>query len=71
MEKDNAILLQEDIDGNCTLWVWESFGLKNIDNQVKFIAFGDNIIHKNIYEYADAKEGGTYNFLYEPFKFYK
>ncbi len=68
MKKDNAILLQEDTDGNCTLWVWESFGLKNIDNQVKFIAFGDNIIHKNIYEYADAKEGGTYNFLYEPFK---
>ncbi len=68
MEKDNAILLTEDIDENCALWMWESFGLKNINNEVKFIAFGDNIIHKEIYQYAARKEKGSYDFLYKPFK---
>jgi len=63
-----AVLLTEDIDGNCVLWHWESFGLKTMDNEVTFLAFGDNLIHKSIYEYAYAHEGGNFDYLYEPFK---
>ncbi len=68
MEQDNALMLTEDTDGNCVLWKWESFGLKSMDNEVKFVAFGDNIIHSEIYDYARAHEGGSYDFLYEPFR---
>ena len=67
MEKNNRILLFEDIDGNCTLWKWESFGLKNIENKVSFVAFGDNLIHTPIYEYANRAEKGKFDFLYKPF----
>ncbi|MBE5829119.1 MAG: CapA family protein [Butyrivibrio sp.] len=63
-----AVLLTEDIDGNCALWHWESFGLKTMDNEVTFLAFGDNLIHKSIYECAYAHEGGNFDYLYEPFK---
>ncbi len=63
-----AVLLTEDIDGNCALWHWESFGLKTMDNEVTFLAFGDNLILKSIYEYAYAHEGGNFDYLYEPFK---
>ncbi|WP_051656823.1 CapA family protein [Butyrivibrio sp. AE3004] len=68
MEKNNAIILFEDTDGNNTLWCWQGFGLKNIDNSVKIIAFGDNIIHKSIYEYAFNFKNGNFDFLYEPYK---
>ena len=67
MEENPTIFLEEDIEGNNTLWKWDSFGLKNIENEVKFIAYGDNIIHKTIYEYARNHEGGNYDFLYKPF----
>ncbi len=68
MEKDSSIILTEDTDGACTLWAWESFGLKNMDDEVTFVAYGDNIIHTPIYEYARRYEGGSFSFLYEPFK---
>ncbi len=67
MEKNNSIILTEDVEGVCNLWRWESFGLKLMDNGATIVAFGDNIIHKEIYEYANAREGGSYDFLYEPF----
>ncbi len=67
MEKDPKIILTETEDGENFLWRWESFGLKNIDNEVKFIAFGDNILHEEIIEYAVAKKKGSFDFLYEPF----
>lgn len=63
-----AVLLTEDIDGNCALWHWESFGLKTMDNEVSFLAFGDNLIHQSIIEYVYAHEGGSFDYLYEPFK---
>ncbi len=63
-----AVFLTEDRDGNCALWHWESFGLKTMDNEVTFLAYGDNLIHKSIYEYAYAHEGGNFDYLYEPFK---
>ena len=67
MDKNPSIILAQDRDGNNTLWSWESFGLKNIENEVSFLAFGDNIIHEPIYEYAKRYEGGSFDFLYEPF----
>lgn len=67
LERDNAIILTEDRKDENTLWLWSSFGLKNIDNEVKFAAFGDNIIHKTILDYAYGKKDGNFDFLYEPF----
>ncbi|WP_022762994.1 MULTISPECIES: CapA family protein [unclassified Butyrivibrio] len=67
LERDEAIILTEDRNNDNTLWIWSSFGLKNIDNEVKFAAFGDNIIHKSLYEYAYTNKHGDFSFLYEPF----
>ncbi len=67
MEKNNKILLFEDSKGNCSLWKWESFGLKNIKNKVTLAAFGDNMIHTPIYEYANSARKGNFDFLYEPY----
>lgn len=64
---DRDTLLLEDVDGNNTLWRWQSFGLKNVQNEVKMVSFGDNVIHQEIMDYADRNEGGKYDFLYEPF----
>lgn len=63
-----AVLLTEDVDDNCALWHWQSFGIKTMDNEVSFVVFGDNLIHQTIYEYAYAHEGGSFDYLYEPFK---
>ncbi len=65
--KNADTLLLEDTEGNNTLWRWGSWGLKNVENEVEFIAFGDNIIHKEIMNYADVSHNGSYDFLYEPF----
>ncbi|WP_051594099.1 CapA family protein [Butyrivibrio sp. AE3003] len=67
MEKNNSIFMMEDKDNNCTLWMWEGWGVKTIDNKVRVVAFGDNLIHEPIYEYARNKEKGEFDFLYEPF----
>ena len=67
MEKNNSLLLTEAAGGKCAVWRWDSFGLKTIDSSVSFVVFGDNIIHREIYEYADKSEGGSFDFLYEPF----
>ena len=65
MEKNPQILLMEDVEGKCTLWRWDSWGLKNMPNEVRFVAFGDNLIHDTIYEYAERENGGNYDFLYK------
>ena len=67
MDKNPQIVMFEDADGDCTLWKWESFGLKNIENKVSIVAFGDNIIHDAIIDAANAEHGGNYDFLYEPY----
>jgi poly-gamma-glutamate capsule biosynthesis protein CapA/YwtB (metallophosphatase superfamily) len=36
-----------------------------MDNGVRFVAYGDNLIHDAIYEYADRTQNGNYDFLYE------
>ena len=67
MDKDSALIMTETREGECLLWAWESFGLKNLDDEVTFIAYGDNIIHSGIIEYANTYENGRYDFLYRPF----
>lgn len=67
VSEENAFFLVEDESGDNTLWRWSSFGLKNFDNGVKFVAFGDNLIHKDVYEYAYQRQKGNFDFLYEPF----
>ena len=67
-DESGKIILVEDVDKTNSLWRWEGFGLKNVDNSVRFIAFGDNIIHEEIYKHAYSNENGSFDFLYEPFK---
>lgn len=67
LEKNDRIILTENVEGTNSLWHWDSFGLKSLENGVEFVCFGDNIIHKEIYEYAFEKEDGSFDFLYEPF----
>ena len=68
MEKNSAFLLTEDVNDKACLWSWQSFGLKNMDNTVSFVCFGDNIIHEDIYLYGESVAGGNYDFLYKPFE---
>jgi poly-gamma-glutamate capsule biosynthesis protein CapA/YwtB (metallophosphatase superfamily) len=68
MERNPAYLLTEDVDDKAVLWSWQSFGLKSMDNSVEFAAFGDNLIHEEIYLYGEGPMKGNYDFLYEPFK---
>lgn len=67
MDKNDSIFLMEDKDKNCTLWMWDSWGVKTVDSKVSVVAFGDNLIHEPIYEYARNEENGNFDFLYEPF----
>lgn len=67
MEQNRSFLLTERISGACSLWRWESFGLKNMRNEVKLVAFGDNIIHDEILESAYGRHNGCFDFLYEEF----
>jgi hypothetical protein len=67
MDKNDSIFLMEDKDKNCTLWMWDSWGVKTVDSKVSVVAFGDNLIHEPIYEYARNEERGSFDFLYEPF----
>ncbi len=67
MEKNPSILLTEDVDGKCCLWSWNDFGLKLMENGAEIVAFGDNLIHREIYEYAYTKENRNFDYLYEPF----
>ena len=67
MDKNDSIFLMEDKDKNCTLWMWDSWGVKTVDSKVSVVAFGDNLIHEPIYEYARNEENGSFDFLYEPF----
>ncbi|MBO4456652.1 MAG: CapA family protein [Butyrivibrio sp.] len=68
MEDNPKFLLTEDLEGGCKIWSWQGFGLAEVKSEVEFIAFGDNIIHDAIMEYADAHENGSYDFLYNDVK---
>ncbi len=67
MEKHDSFILTEDVEGDCAVWRWDSFGLKTLDSTVDFVVFGDNIIHREIMETAEREHSGNYDFLYEPF----
>ena len=70
LKKDPKIntLLVEDTDENVTLWAWQSWGLKNYESSVRFISFGDLIIHEDILNYGLYKRGGNFGFLFEDIK---
>lgn len=68
MELDESTILTEDIFGECTLWRWQSWGLKSVPDDCKFIAFGDNIMHDEIRRVADTDHQGNYDFLYDDFR---
>ncbi|MCR4989781.1 MAG: CapA family protein [Lachnospiraceae bacterium] len=70
LKKDPKIntLLVEDTDENVTLWAWQSWGLKNYESYVRFVAFGDLIIHEDILNYGLYKRGGNFGFLFEDIK---
>ena len=67
-DRNPQIIMCEDIEGEVTLWNWDSWGLHRVESEVIFVAFGDNLIHKAIYEYAEHEQKGKFDFLYEPFK---
>ncbi|MCR5120033.1 MAG: CapA family protein [Lachnospiraceae bacterium] len=57
------ILLTEDTKGNSSAWIWASWGMTNVENNVSFVVYGDNIIHKEMLENAAG-----YDRLYEDVK---
>ncbi len=65
MEDKPHYLLTEGKDGVCKVWTFRGFGMEEVDSEVNFIAFGDNIIHERIIEYANTHEEGRYDFLYK------
>lgn len=68
LNDDNPrILMTQRADGGTDMWTWQSFGLKKIDSEISFAVFGDNLIHESIYKYAEQRQGGSFDFLYEPF----
>ena len=68
MEKNPKFLITEALDGECKIWSWQGFGISEVKSEVKLVAFGDNIIHDAIMEYADVHENGNYDFLYKDVK---
>ncbi len=67
-DNKRPVLILEDTEGNSSAWIWDSFGMKNIENRVDMLAFGDNIIHKELIDYAGSHENGSYDYLYESMK---
>ena len=67
LERTPDILLTETVEGVNNLWRWNTWGLEYVDNEVKLVSFGDNIIHDEIRALADRKYNGNYDFLYEHF----
>lgn len=66
--KNSAMIMCESVDKEISLWRWNDWGLRREKSDVSFVAFGDNLIHTEIYEYAEHEKNGKFDFLYEPFK---
>ena len=64
-DNTRPVLLLEDTKGNSSAWIWASWGMSNIENSVSFLAYGDNIIHKEMLEHAETSEKGSFNWLYK------
>ena len=65
--KNSAMIMCESVDKEISLWRWNDWGLRREESDVSFVAFGDNLIHTEIYEYAEHEENGKFDFLYVPF----
>ncbi|MCR5391526.1 MAG: CapA family protein [Lachnospiraceae bacterium] len=72
-EKGRFVLTSLD-GGQETHYDWEGFGLKemsiteseqNLDNKLSFLAFGDLIVHEQIYGYASERDPEDYDFIFE------
>ena len=69
-EKGRFVLTSLD-GGKETHYDWEGFGLKemsisaNNEKKLSFIAFGDLIVHEQIYGYASERDTEDYDFIFE------
>ena len=62
-------LMLTDRRGEETAWDWLSWGLTNIPlvpAELTFAVLGDNLIHRQIYDYAFRRQNGDFSFCYEP-----
>ena len=61
-------LVITDRTGETTAWDWVSWGLSNIPlkGELSFAVLGDNLIHRQIYEYAFRRLNGSFDALYAP-----
>ncbi len=53
-----------------TAWDWLTWGLTNIplQGELTFAALGDNLIHRQLYDYAFRRWGGDFSGFYEPLR---
>ena len=51
-------------------WDWLTWGLTNIplQGELTFAALGDNLIHRQLYDYAFRRWGGDFSGFYEPLR---
>ena len=61
-------LVLTDRTGRVTAWDWLSWGLTNIPlrGELSFAALGDNLIHRQLYDYAFRHWDGDFTALYQP-----
>lgn len=59
-------LVITDRKGTVTAWDWRSWGLENIPlvRTLTFAALGDNLIHRQLYDYVFRRCGGDFGVLY-------
>jgi hypothetical protein len=66
-EKGRFVLTSLD-DGKEIHYDWEGFGLKEMsitEKKLSFLAFGDLIVHEQIYGYASERDPEDYDFIFE------
>ncbi len=63
---DNRLFLT-DRKGQLTCWFWDSWGFTKETTEVSFVVFGDNLIHKPIYQYG-LYHDEKFSFLYKNMK---
>ena len=66
-DEEQRLVLTER-SGQTTAWDWVSWGLRHIPlkGQLSFAVLGDNLIHRQIYDYAFQRLDGRFSALYAP-----
>lgn len=54
-------------DGMVSSFIWDFWGFTKEDTDISFVAFGDNLIHEQIYRYG-LSHGESFDFLFENVK---